>query len=213
MNIRRFVANTIGENCYIVWDDTLEGVIIDCGAWDEAKEVKIAQFIEDNKIRPRYALQTHMHFDHIFGLPFLQQQYGLHPMCHALEQPVYEAMPAMARDWFGFTMPEPLVPIQEYLSDQQELTFGHTTIRVLFTPGHTPGGLCFYFPDDKVLFSGDTLFQGSIGRADLPGGNMDALIESIRTKILSLPDEVVIYPGHGPSTTVGEERRMNPYLY
>ena len=212
MNIKRFVTSPIGENCYIVWDDTREGVIIDCGAWGEAKEMKIAQFIEDNKIRLRYALQTHMHFDHIMGLHFLQRQYGLRPMCHTLEQPVYEAMPVMVRDWMGAPMPEPLVPVQEYLSDQQELTFGHTTIRVLFTPGHTPGGLCFYLPDAKVLFSGDTLFQGSIGRSDLPGGDAEQLIQSIRTKIVTLSDEVTVYPGHGPATTIAGECRMNPYL-
>ncbi len=212
MNIHRFVTNPIGENCFIVWDDTQEAVIIDCGAWGEAKENKIARFIEENHIHLCYALQTHMHFDHIMGLHFLHRRYGLRPSCHALEQSVYEAMPAMVQAWMGVAMQEPLVPIQEHLTDGQELTFGRTALRVLLTPGHTPGGLCFYLPEAKILFSGDTIFQGSIGRSDLPGGSMNALVESIRTKILPLPDDVTIYPGHGPSTTVGDERRTNPYL-
>ena len=210
--IKRFVTNPIGENCYVVWDDTLEAAIIDCGAWGEAREQKIAQFVEENGIQLRYALQTHMHFDHVLGIPFLRDKYGLQPLCHALERPVYDFVPTMAREWFGMQVREPLVPIGDTLIDGQELTFGHTTVRVLFTPGHTPGGLCFYFPEAKALFSGDTLFQSSIGRSDLPGGNAEQLIQSIRTKILSLPDDVTVYPGHGPSTTVGDERQMNPYL-
>lgn len=212
LNIRRFVTNPIGENCYVVWDDTLEAAIIDCGAWGEVREQKIANFIKENGLHPRLALQTHMHFDHVFGLHFLQRQYGLHPLSHALEQPVYDFVPIMAREWFGMEVEEPLVPVGEYLTDGQEIQFGNTHLQVLYTPGHTPGGLCFYFPEAKALFSGDTLFQGSIGRSDLPGGDAEQLIQSIRTKILSLPDDVTVYPGHGPSTTIGDERQMNPYL-
>jgi len=211
MNIKRFVTNAIGENCYLVWDDSRELAIIDCGVWDKLKEEKIARYIEENGLHPCMALQTHMHFDHIMGLPFLHRRYGLLPQCHALEQPIYEAAPDMVSSWFGQEM-EPLVPVGEYLVDQQQLQLGHTTIRVLHTPGHTPGGLCFYLPSEKLLFSGDTLFQGSVGRSDLPGGNVQDLLRGIWKQILSLPDEVVVFPGHGPETTVGDERRTNPYL-
>ena len=211
LKTKRFVSNAIGENCYLVWDDTLECAIIDCGAWGELKEEKIAQFIEENELRPCMALQTHMHFDHVMGLAFLHRRYGLQPMCHALEQPVYEAAPEMVHDWFSLQMP-PLVPVSEYLFDQQLLEFGHTSLRVLHTPGHTPGGLCFYFPESKLLFTGDTLFQGSVGRSDLPGGDVQALIRGIWNQLLSLPDDTVVYPGHGPQTTIGDERRTNPYL-
>ena len=117
----------------------------------------------------------------------------------------------MVSEWFGQQMP-PLVPVGEYLVDEQTLQLGHTLIRVLHTPGHTPGGLCFYLPNEKMLFSGDTLFQGSVGRSDLPGGDVEKLIRGIWDKILSLPDDVTVYPGHGPTTTVGDERRTNPYL-
>ena len=211
VEIKRFVTNAIGENCYLLWDDTLECAIIDCGAWGEQKEARIAQFIEENHLVPRLALQTHMHFDHIMGLSFLHRKYGLQPLCHIDEQRVYEAAPAMVSEWFGQQMP-PLVPVGEYLVDEQTLQLGHTLIRVLHTPGHTPGGLCFYLPNEKMLFSGDTLFQGSVGRSDLPGGDVEKLIRGIWDKILFLPDDVTVYPGHGPTTTVGDERRTNPYL-
>lgn len=213
MNIKRFVTNPIGENCYIVWGENLECAIIDCGALGAVQELKIADFIKKNDLRPTLALQTHMHFDHMFGLHFLYRTYNLQPQCHASEQAIYDFAPQMSSQLLGVQIEQPLVPVKSYLTDGQFIPLGNIQIQVLHTPGHTPGGLCFYLPDAKVLFSGDTLFQGSIGRTDLPGGNMDALVEGIRTKILSLPDEVVIYPGHGPSTTVGEELRMNPYLY
>lgn len=213
MNIKRFVTNPIGENCYLVWGENLECAIIDCGALGAVQELKIADFIKKNDLRPTLALQTHMHFDHMFGLHFLYRTYNLQPQCHASEQAIYDFAPQMSSQLLGVQIEQPLVPVKSYLTDGQFIPLGNIQIQVLHTPGHTPGGLCFYLPDAKVLFSGDTLFQGSIGRTDLPGGNMDALVEGIRTKILSLPDEVVIYPGHGPSTTVGEELRMNPYLY
>lgn len=212
LEIKRFVTNSIGENCYLVWDATLDCAIVDCGAWGETKETKIAHFIEENRLVPRLALQTHMHFDHVLGLHFLRRRYGLQPKCHVGEQAVYEFAPRMARLWFGLQMEEPLVPIGECLTDGQELRLGDTRIQVLHTPGHTPGGLCFYLPDEAVLFSGDTLFQGSVGRADLPGGDMEQELESVRTKIFTLPDDVAIYPGHGPATTVGDERRLNPCI-
>ena len=210
--IKRFVTNPIGENCYIVWDETGEAAIIDCGAWGEAQETKIKDFIEQHQLVPKLALQTHMHFDHILGLHFLHRQYGLQPQCHRAEQQVYDAAPAMARDWFQMHIPQPLVPVKDYLTDGQELTFGHTRIQVLHTPGHTPGGLMFHLPEARILFSGDTLFQGSVGRADLPGSSMEQEILSIRNQVLSLNNQTVIYPGHGPATTVGDERQMTPYL-
>lgn len=212
IEIKRFVANPIGENCYIVWDETQEAAIIDCGTWGEAKEAKIISFIEEHQLIPQLALQTHMHFDHILGLHFLNRQYNLQPLCHAEEQAVYNAAPAMARDWFQLSIPEPLVPVKAYLTDGQLLTFGHTRIRVLHTPGHTPGGVMFHLPDARILFSGDTLFQGSVGRTDLPGSSIEQEIRSIRHKVLTLEPQTIIYPGHGPATTVSEEQQGNPFL-
>lgn len=210
--IKRFVTNPIGENCYIVWDETKEAAIIDCGAWGEEKENKIAHFIAENQLTPRLSLQTHMHFDHMLGLHFLHRQYGLQPLCHAEEQAVYDFAPTMAGEWFQMFIPQPLVPVKAYLSDGQTLTFGHTRIQVLHTPGHTPGGVMFHFPDAHILFSGDTLFKGSVGRTDLPGGSMDQEVLSIQQKVFTLDDKTLIYPGHGPATTVGDERECNAYI-
>jgi len=212
MNIKRFVVNPLGENCYLLWDESLECAIIDCGAWDASRVEKITQFIEDNHLTPRLALQTHMHFDHVLGLPFLYKRYALQPLCHRLEQQIYDDAPDMVHSVFQLDMSVTLVPVLRYLEDGEEVSFGHTTLRVIHTPGHTPGGLMFYQSESKVLFSGDTLFMGSVGRTDFSNGNMDQEIRSIQTRVLTLPDEVVVYPGHGPSTTIGDERRTNPYL-
>lgn len=212
IQIKRFVTNPIGENCYLVWDDTLACAVIDCGAWGEDKEAKIARFIEENHLSPCLSLQTHMHFDHIFGLHFLHRSYGLRPLCHAGERQIYDAAAGMARDWFGFQIPEPPVPVERFLAHEEEVRFGNTFLRVIHTPGHTPGSVMFYQPDDKVLFSGDTLFQGSVGRTDTPGGDMEQEITALRERVLTLSDDVVVYPGHGPSTTIGDERLHNPYL-
>ena len=212
LNIKRFVTNPIGENCYLVWDDTRECAIIDCGALGADKEEKIAQFIKDNQLTPRMALQTHMHFDHIWGLSFLYHNYGLQPLCHRGEREIYEDAPQVVRLLFHKDIPTVLVPVLRYLDDNEEITFGNTTFRVIHTPGHTPGCIMFYQASEGVLFSGDTLFQGSIGRTDHLGGNTEQEIQSIRSRVLTLPDDVVVYPGHGPSTTIGEERYGNPYL-
>lgn len=211
-NIKRFVTNPIGENCYLVWGKNRECAIIDCGALGAAQESKIADFIEKNDLSPTLALQTHMHFDHMFGLHFLHTKYNLQPQCHALEQTIYDFAPRMSIQLLGVQIKQPLVPIQSYLTDGQSIPFGESQIQVIHTPGHTPGGLCFHLPDAHVLFSGDTLFQGSVGRSDLPGGNMYDLIDSIRTKLLTLSADTTVYPGHGPQTTIGEELDSNPYI-
>ena len=210
--IKRFVTNPIGENCYLIWGKNRECAIIDCGALGAAQESKIADFIERNELRPTLALQTHMHFDHMFGLHFLFRTYNLQPQCHASEQIIYDFAPQMSAQLLGVQIERPLVPIKSYLTDGQTIPFGESQIQVIHTPGHTPGGLCFYLSDAKVLFSGDTLFQGSIGRSDLPGGDTNALIESIRTRLLTLPSDTMVYPGHGPQTTIGEELNSNPYI-
>ena len=212
IQIKRFVSNPIGENCYLVWDETHQCAIIDCGAFGKDKETKISQFIEENRLSPILALQTHMHFDHVLGLPFLNARYALLPSYHAEDMSVYESSGQMARMLFGIDDEIPILPVREFLAEGQYIPLGNTCLKVIHTPGHTPGGLMFYQPEEKLLFSGDTLFQGSIGRTDLPGGSYEQEICSVREKVLTLPDDVRIYPGHGPSTSVGDERRINPYF-
>lgn len=212
LQVKRFVVNPLGENCYLVWDEKRECAVIDCGVSSEDKINKIVQFIDENNLTPVLSLQTHMHFDHVWGLPHLYRIYGLRPQCHVGELNIYAEAADMARDLFGADIFQPMVPVQAYLTDGQELKVGDSVLQVLHTPGHTPGGVSFYCAESKVLFSGDTLFQGSVGRADLPGGDMEQELNSVRQRILSLPDDVTVYPGHGGSTSVGEERMFNPYL-
>lgn len=162
-------------------------------------------------LKMKYALQTHAHFDHTFGLPFVHRTYGLSPIFHVDEEEIYRQMPRMAAE-FGLTIGGGMPPIERLLHNGAELSLGATTIRLIHTPGHTPGSAAFYVPDAGLLFSGDTLFQQSIGRTDLPGGNFEDELDSIRNKLFALPDDTEVLPGHGPSTTIGWEKRNNYYI-
>lgn len=210
MNIKRFQVNPIEENTYIIWDEaTCEAAIIDCGAWTQAERQSIADFINNEGLHLRMALQTHAHFDHIFGLPWLYEQYGLRPRMHAQEEAIYYAMPDMVRQ-FGIRMSGSLPRPDEFLTNGERIMLGQAEIRILHTPGHTPGGVCFHIPGDNLLLSGDTLFRGSVGRTDLPGGDMEQQIASLHS-LLTLPAETTVLPGHGPETTIGYEAQYNPF--
>lgn len=212
MKVSKFVVNYIEENCFLLWDEaTKESALIDCGAMRESEWDTIQAKIQQEGFTLKYALQTHCHFDHLLGIGFVHAAYGLSPRFHMMEQVVYDAMPQMAAR-FLITLPFPLPQPGPYLEDGQILTLGTETLRVFHTPGHTPGGVCFYSAENAILFSGDTLFQGSIGRTDLGGGDMDQELHSIRTRLFTLPPETLVYPGHGPSTTIAQEQAHNPYF-
>jgi glyoxylase-like metal-dependent hydrolase (beta-lactamase superfamily II) len=211
MNIVKFVFNPIQENTYLLWDEqTLEAAIVDTGAWDRQEELSLAGSIEALGLKLKYALQTHAHFDHTFGLPFVHRTYGLKPVFHKDEVDIYRQMPSMAAR-FGLNMGGGMPPIGQLLSDGDELFLGTTAVRLIHTPGHTPGSSAFYIPEAGLLFSGDTLFQQSIGRTDLPGGSYEDELDSIKNKLFCLPDDTKVLPGHGPSTTIGWEKQNNPY--
>ena len=212
MKHRLFTFNPVQENTYLLWDEqTLEAAIVDAGAWNSYEEQQLADCIASNGLKLKYALQTHMHFDHIFGLPFIHRTYGLSPIFHVDDLDIYRQMPEMIED-FGLTFQAELPPAEKLVNDGAELTLGTSTIRFLHTPGHTPGSASLYIPDATLLLSGDTLFRGSIGRTDLPGGNPKAELDSIRQKLLCLPDETTVLPGHGPSTTIGWEKQYNYFF-
>lgn len=207
-----FTFNPIQENCYLIWDEqTLEAAIVDCGAWNRQEEQSLAGCIEAHGLKMKYALQTHAHFDHTFGLPFIHRTYGLRPVMHCNESDTYRQMPGMAAQ-FGLNIGGGMPPIERLMNDGDEVSLGQTAIRFIHTPGHTPGSSSLYIPDAQLLFSGDTLFQGSIGRSDLPGGDFEAELDSIRNKLFRLPEETVVLCGHGPSTTIGEEKLHNYYV-
>ena len=211
MKYQSFTFNPVQENTYLLWDEqTLEAAIVDTGAWDRQEEQSLAGSIEALGLNLKYALQTHAHFDHTFGLPFVHRTYGLKPVFHKDEVDIYRQMPSMAAR-FGLNMGGGMPPIGQLLSDGDELLLGTTVIRLIHTPGHTSGSSAFYIPEAGLLFSGDTLLQQSIGRTDLPGGSYEDELESIKNKLFCLPDDTKVLPGHGPSTTIGWEKQNNPY--
>lgn len=212
MQYKVFCVNPVQENCYIVWDeDTCEAAIIDCGAWTSGEKAAISTFVSENGLKVKYALQTHTHFDHVLGLPFVQETYGLYPMCHTDDATIYASVPAMLTQWFGISI-EGQLPQMHYYDQQQFLTLGSYDIDIIHTPGHTPGGVCLYIPKAGLLFSGDTLFCMGVGRTDLPGGSYAQEIESITQKLLTLDQNTILLPGHGGESTIGREIRLNPYL-
>lgn len=213
VTVVRFVFNAFQENTYLLIDDaTGECAVVDPGCSSAAEEEELVGYIRSKGLRPVLLLNTHAHIDHILGNAFVGKRFGLPLRIHRAELPVLEAAPQVSV-YYGLPVPE-LYPASEeyYLEDGDELLFGESRMRVLFTPGHSPGEVCFYVEEKHVLIAGDVLFRGSIGRTDLPGGDYSTLIRSIQDRLLVLPDETEVFPGHGPPTTIGEERHNNPFL-
>ena len=213
---KRFVVNPIEENCYIIWDDiSHEGAIVDCGAWTKGEHARIDDFLSENGInyiRVRIWNDPFDAADHCIGLGTISEQYGLTPMCHPAESAVYQAAPEMVRKWFRIDISDSLPEVETSISEASVLQLGEVSIQVLHTPGHTPGGVCYYIPEGRMVLTGDTIFRMGIGRTDLPGGNYQQELESISHKIFTLPQDTVILPGHGPESTIGEEKDFNPYI-
>lgn len=212
LKVKRIVTNMVAENCYIVSDETREAVIIDCGAYDATNEQAIASYIEEEKLHPVHQIYTHTHFDHIFGCGFIANRYEVLPECHPADAALYNNMDGQCQMFLGSANRHPMPELGRLLNEGDEVTFGSHTLQVIHTPGHTPGGICFYCAEEKVLFSGDSLFCMSIGRTDFPGGNYEQLVSSLRNKIMTLPADVKVYSGHGEPTSIGFERENNPYF-
>lgn len=212
MEIKRFVCNMIRENTYVVSDDTREAVIIDCGAYYEEERTAIKQYINDNKLQPKHLIATHGHVDHHLGDRFVYDTWGLKPEVGETDEDFMNRLPEQARQLFEMELSDDdFAPVGRYLMPADTISFGHTTFKIIETPGHSPGGLCFYSEADKTLFTGDTLFRGSIGRSDFDGGSMFLIIQSLRV-LSQLPDDTIVLPGHGERTTIGYEVATNPYL-
>lgn len=210
MNLKAFVNNPYQENTYIVYDDSKECVIIDPGMYNAAEQNSVVNFIKENDLKPILLLNTHCHIDHVLGNKFIFDQYGLKPRFHQGELQLLHAVPAYApQQGINYELsPEPEVFLPEFGT----ISFGSSAFELLFCPGHSPAHLCFYSKADGFIIGGDVLFKTSIGRTDLPGGNYEILINSIKTQLFVLPDEVKVYPGHGPMTTIGFEKLYNPFL-
>ena len=208
--IASFIFNDFQENTYIVYDDTRECVIIDPGCYRRDEMLELTDFLVQHDLKPVRLLQTHCHIDHILGTGYVSEKYKLQPEMHEKELPVLRSGSVMA-DMYGYILPKIDIPAS-FLRVGDILKFGNTQLEILFTPGHSPGSISFYSKEDKFVVAGDVLFRQSIGRTDLPGGNFETLIKSIREKLFTLGDDVVVYSGHGPSSTIGFEKENNPFL-
>jgi hydroxyacylglutathione hydrolase len=211
MTIKTFTFNPFQENTYLVYDETNEAVIIDAGCLQAGEKQVLTRFIEDNKLTLKRVLNTHLHLDHQFGNKFLFDTYGIAPEACIEDEFLLENVVAQARS-YGFPVTEEAQPLGAYITENQELKFGNSSLKAIHAPGHSPGSMVLYSEKDGVMFAGDVLFQGSIGRTDLPKGDYASLILAITKKLLVLPDSTVVYCGHGPSTTIGYEKKNNPYL-
>lgn len=212
LNIKTFVCNMLQENTYVVNDESLECVIIDCGAYYDNERLSIVNYINDNHLKPVHLLCTHGHLDHCFGNDSIYDSFGLLPEIHAADEFLACDLTEQANTMFGMPYNRPTPPLGRFLEDNQTVEFGNHQFQVLHTPGHTPGGVSFYCSDEKVVFTGDTLFRMSVGRTDFERGSWEDLLNSLRTVISSLPDDTIVYSGHGPLTNIKQEKNMNPYL-
>jgi hydroxyacylglutathione hydrolase len=209
IQIKIFTFNPFSENTYLVFDETGEGVVIDPGCYEKSEKDTLAQFIENNNLKIKYLLNTHCHIDHVLGNEFVKERYKVPFLIHKNDEPVLRSVKAYAPS-YGFNAYHEILP-DGYLAEGDSVSFGNITLDVLFLPGHAPGHIGFYHKDSASLLSGDVLFEQSIGRTDLPGGDFNTLIKSIHQQIFTLPDDVIVYPGHGNTTTVGEEKISNPF--
>ena len=209
--VQSFEVNYFSENTYIVYDETKEGVIIDCGCMNKEEQQLISRFVSEQQLTLKRYLCTHLHLDHIFGNQFVWKQYGLKPESSKAD---VEGLPSPIDQAKAFRLPLAIqeVAVEHFLAGGQIVQFGKTQLEVISVPGHSPGGLAFYNRKNGFVIVGDSLFAGSIGRTDLWGGSQELLQAALRDRILSLPDETIVYPGHGPETRVIDEKFSNPYL-
>jgi len=210
IKIQTFTFNAFQENTYVLFDHTKECVIIDPGCYDEYEKRHFSEFIELNQLKPVKLLNTHSHVDHILGNRFVADIYKLKLLMNENDLPGLKRTVDYGKV-YGFQVEESPVP-EEFLNEGDTVLFGESQLEVLFTPGHSPGSITFLNREQKFIISGDVLFLQSIGRTDLPGGNHQTLIESIKTKLFKLDDHFAVYAGHGPATSIGHEKQHNPFL-
>jgi hydroxyacylglutathione hydrolase len=208
--VQSFTFSPVQENTYLLYNDEKQCCIIDPGCYFASEEAELKDFIEKHGLKPVLLLNTHCHLDHIFGNRFIQKTYGLELHLHRLEKQVLDYGPISGQMW--------QLPFDNYdgelvyIDENDVIRLGAEELHVLFTPGHSPGHVCYYSKPHKFIIGGDVLFNGSVGRTDLPGGDFATLEQSIKTQLYTLPGEVIIYPGHGDSTTIGEEMKTNPFV-
>lgn len=212
MKVSRFIFNMFGVNTYALWDpDSLEAAIVDPGMIDNAERDALDKFINSRNLKVTQLINTHSHLDHIFGNAYIKEKYGLEIKANHADSFLAESLPDQAAR-FGLRMPLEPTSVDVELHDGDTLYLGKEKIEVMSVPGHSPGSIALYCPESDFIITGDTLFPGSIGRTDLPLGDYGTLVDSIRRRILSLPDDTVVLSGHGGETTVGHEKKSNPFV-
>lgn len=210
MEVAVFTFNAFAENTYVLYDDSKECIIIDPGCNNAQERDLISTFIEKKDLKPVRLINTHCHIDHVLGNKYVSEKYNLELEAHKGEEEVLKFQAHVAQ-MYAISYDESPA-ITKYIEEGEEIKFGQSSLVVLFTPGHSPASISLLNREAKILIAGDVLFQRSIGRTDLPGGNMETLLHNIRTKFFTLDEDVIVFPGHGPSTTIGEEKRENPFL-
>ena len=210
IKIEKFVVNPLQENSFIVSDESGACVFVDPGFYFEEEHHEIREYISTNNLKPEKIVNTHGHFDHIMGVEFLRKEYNIPFYLHA--QDVFWVERAVDQGkMFGFDM-YPVKNPDALITNEVNFSFGNSEFQVFHIPGHSPGHIVLYHAETKQLIAGDVLFYGSIGRTDLPGGNHELLISGIKEKLFELPDDVQVFCGHGPETTIGFEKKTNPFL-
>lgn len=209
LQVQSFVFNPFQENTFVLFDETKECIVIDPGCSDEAETTQLKAFINHHKLKVKLLLNTHCHIDHVLGNKFVKETFKVNLLIHRAEEAVLKASEVYAPS-YGFHLYQHQ-PANGFLEERDIISFGNQTFVVLFVPGHSPGHVAFYNEKNRILIGGDVLFYNSIGRTDLPGGNHELLINSIHTRLFTLPDQVRVYPGHGPETTIGFEKKTNPF--
>jgi hydroxyacylglutathione hydrolase len=210
VKVEKFVVNPLQENTFVISDETGECIIVDPGFYFKEEQVEIKEYLSNNSLKPVYIANTHCHFDHIMGVEFIRQYYHIPFKVHRDDAFLVEKAVEQGQ-MFGFEL-EPVQIPDSFFEEGDELRFGNTYFRIIHIPGHSPGHTVFYFESNNFIIAGDVLFYGSIGRTDLPGGDYYSLISNIRNKLFQLPDNTKVYCGHGPETTIKNEKTFNPFL-
>ena len=211
MKIEKLTFNNFMENTFIVYDQTKECIIIDPGCYSEEEKDKLLSFIKSNKLKPTLLINTHCHIDHIFGNNFVNKIWDIELAINKLDLEILNGAHLVAQS-YGFNNYEPSPLPSRYIKEGDFITFGQSKLKIIFTPGHAPGHISLYSQKDNFIISGDVLFMNSIGRTDLPGGDYEILIKTIKTKLLTLPEKTKVCCGHGPDTTIDNEKKNNPFL-
>ena len=211
LRIQTFEVNPLHENCYVINDETKECVIIDCGALTETEQNAVIAYINEEGLKPVHNLGTHGHLDHHFGDAAILSAFNLQPEVAEGDKVLMQHPKEAALHMLGMDLNIDLPAGNLKLTENEDIKFGSHTFKIIRTPGHSPGSVSFYCAEENVLFTGDTLFKGSIGRTDFPGGSMFQIISSLR-ELAQLPDKTIVYPGHGPQTSIGFELAHNPYM-